>query len=113
MVRRGTSGVRCCFVLHLRPDRVDEYIDRHRSVWPEMLDALRASGWSNYSLFVEPGGLLVGYVDCDDFAAARAAMGATEVNRRWQESMAEFFVDTRDQAPDEAMVPLAEIFHLD
>jgi len=105
--------MRCCFVLHLRPDRVDEYVRRHRSVWPEMLEALRASGWSNYSLFVQPGGLLVGYFECDDFQSAHAAMQATEINRCWQESMADFFVDTDARPPDDAMVLLAEIFHLE
>jgi L-rhamnose mutarotase len=32
----------------------------HVQVWPEMLEALRQSGWRNYSLFLRPDGLLVG-----------------------------------------------------
>ena len=43
---------RVCFQLHVRPERLDEYRERHRAVWPEMLDALREAGWSNYSLFL-------------------------------------------------------------
>src|SRR5262249_25313241 len=32
---------RSAFVLAVRPERVDEYVEAHRAVWPEMLDALR------------------------------------------------------------------------
>ena len=35
---------RVCFLLRVRADRLDEYKERHRSVWPEMLKALQATG---------------------------------------------------------------------
>jgi L-rhamnose mutarotase len=41
---------RICFVLQVKPDRLQEYIERHRQVWPEMQAALRETGWNNYSL---------------------------------------------------------------
>ncbi len=65
---------RYCFQLQVRPDRLDEYKQRHRTVWPEMLQALAATGWRNYSLFARPDGLLIGYVEADDLTAAQAAM---------------------------------------
>jgi L-rhamnose mutarotase len=74
-----------------------------------MLAALREAGWSNYSLFLSPDGLLVGYLETDDFEAAQAAMERTDVNARWQAEMAEFFEQGR---PDHAMERLEEIFHL-
>ncbi|PRY01694.1 L-rhamnose mutarotase [Allonocardiopsis opalescens] len=100
-----------CFLLQVRPDRLAEYRDRHERVWPEMRAALREAGWRNYSLFLRDDGLLVGYLETEDFAAAQAAMAATEVNARWQAEMAEFFV--HGGRADEAMVPLDEVFHLD
>lgn len=106
---------RVCFTLKLREDRLGEYVDRHRDVWPEMLDALRATGWRNYSLFLAPGGLLIGYVEVSDFAAAREAMKAFPVNERWQAEMLPFFEsDGEGNAnADDAMQPLPEVFHLD
>lgn len=103
---------RVCFVLHVHPSKVDEYRQRHRAVWPEMRQALADAGWHNYSLFLRPDGLLVGYLECEDFDAARAAMAASEVNRRWQEEMAPFFVELDHDHPDESMRPLEEVFHL-
>jgi L-rhamnose mutarotase len=76
-------------------------------VWPEMLDALRDAGWRNYSLFLRPDGLLIGYVETEDFDAATAAMEATGVNARWQAEMAPFF------SQELAFERLEEVFHLD
>ena len=87
-----------------------EYRERHQAVWPEMLAALRDAGWGNYSLFLAPDGLLVGYLETGDFEAAHAAMERTDVNARWQAEMAEFFEQGR---PDHALERLEEIFHLE
>lgn len=103
---------RICFVLQVRPDRLDEYKTRHRSVWPEMLAALRETGWNNYSLFLRADGLLVGYLETEDFDRARAGMAGREVNERWQNEMAGFFVQPPGVLPDRAMEPLEEVFHL-
>jgi L-rhamnose mutarotase len=103
---------RVCFMLRVKPEHVDEYRRRHAHVWPDMLDALRATGWGNYSLFLRDDGLLVGYLEAEDFEQARAAMAGTEVNEHWQREMAPFF-ELDGSAPDAAMTPLPEIFHLD
>jgi L-rhamnose mutarotase len=103
---------RVCFQLQVRPDRIAEYRARHAAVWPEMLEALRAAGWRNYSLFLSDSGMLIGYVECDDFEAARRAMEQTDVNTRWQSEMAGFFQDLDGRRPDEGLLQLEEIFHL-
>jgi L-rhamnose mutarotase len=103
---------RICFVLEVKPDRLEEYKRRHREVWPDMLSALRETGWNNYSLFLRSDGMLVGYLETEDFAAARAGMAAREVNERWQKEMADFFQQPDGVLPDRAMQPLEEVFHL-
>ncbi|TDE59240.1 L-rhamnose mutarotase [Nonomuraea mesophila] len=103
---------RVCFLLKVRPERLAEYRERHREVWPEMREALSRTGWHNYSLFLRDDGLLVGYLETEDFEAAQKAMAETEVNARWQAEMAPFF-ENLDGRPDEGMKPLTEVFHLD
>ncbi|MFD8156351.1 L-rhamnose mutarotase [Streptomyces malaysiensis] len=103
---------RVCFLLKVRQDRIEEYRERHEAVWPEMRAALSATGWHNYSLFLREDGLLVGYLETEDFEAAQAAMAATEVNARWQAEMAPFFEALDGAKPDEAMKLLTEVFHL-
>jgi L-rhamnose mutarotase len=104
---------RVCFTLQVRTDRLAEYRRRHEQVWPEMLAALRAAGWHDYSLFLRDDGLLVGYLLTDDLAAAEAGMDATDVNRRWQAEMAPFFADLPSGRPDTGMTVLDEVFNLD
>jgi L-rhamnose mutarotase len=103
---------RVCFQLQVRPDRIAEYRERHAAVWPEMLDALTKAGWSNYSLFLRPDGLLIGYLETEDFEAAKRAMEETDVNARWQAEMAPFFSDLEGRRPDEGLLLLDEVFHL-
>lgn len=104
---------RVSFILKVKKDRLDEYKRRHREVWPEMLQALSETGWHNYSLYMRADGLLFGYLETEDFAAAKAGMAKREVNARWQAEMADLFESLEGQKPDEAMMPLEEVFHLD
>jgi L-rhamnose mutarotase len=105
--------IRVCFRLQVDPARLDEYRDRHADVWPEMRAALSETGWHNYSLFLADDGQLIGYLECDDFEAVQAAMAATDVNARWQAEMGEFFQDLEGRRPDEGLLVLDEVFHLE
>jgi L-rhamnose mutarotase len=98
---------RVCFQVRVRADRLDEYRARHRQVWPEMRAALSATGWTNYSLFLRPDGLLIGYLETADFEAAKRAMEETHVNARWQAEMAPLF------DAELTFERLEEVFHLD
>ncbi len=104
---------RVCFLLNVRPDKLEEYKARHQEVWPEMIHALRDSGWSNYSLFLTPQGLLVGYLETNNFQKSVAEMHRRDVNARWQREMAPYFILPNGGRPDELMVPIEEIFHMD
>jgi L-rhamnose mutarotase len=95
--------------LQVKPDKIDEYVDAHRNVWPEMLDALRAAGIRNYTIF-RNGNQMFGYFESDDLEAAGAHMAAQEVNTRWQDTMAEFL---EERVADQGPAPLEEVFRLD
>lgn len=101
------------FILKVKADRIEEYKARHQAVWPDMLQALRETGWHNYSLFMREDGLLFGYLETEDFDAARAEMDVREVNSRWQAEMAPFFEALEGKRPDEGFILLEEVFHLD
>lgn len=104
---------RICFTLQVKRDRLTEYKERHKHVWPEMLAALHETGWRNYSLFLRGDGLLIGYLETVDFAAARRGMAEREVNARWQRDMAPFFEGGQERKADEQMFGIEEVFHLD
>lgn len=100
------------FQFKVRQDKLAEYKERHKHVWAEMLDALRETGWHNYTLFMREDGLLFGYFETEEsLSVALAKMAAMDVNVRWQEFMSPF-VDANTH-PDETFVELEEYFHLD
>jgi len=84
---------------------------RHAAVWPELLLVLRDAGWRNYSLFLRPDGLLIGYCESDDLDAAQERVAATEINAKWQAEMARLFAS--EGAPDEAWERIEEVFNLE
>ena len=102
------------FLLKVKPDKIAEYKERHKAVWPEMLDALRRTGWHNYSLFMRDDGTLFGYLETpESFQTALDGMSREEVNARWQDFMAPFFENLSGAHADESMLELQEVFHLD
>ncbi|GAB3604998.1 L-rhamnose mutarotase [Conyzicola nivalis] len=103
---------RVCFELRVKPDHIDAYRAAHAAVWPDMLRALKATGWNNYSIFMRPDGLLIGYFETENLQASLDGMAATEVNGRWQAAMADHFVGI-DLPADQAFSYLTEVFNLD
>ena len=81
---------RKCLLMHVKPERLQDYLQAHQ-VWQELRDAIHNAGLSNYSLFFRPDGLLVGYLEGEDIIGSLKKVGETDVNARWQATMAEFF----------------------
>jgi len=103
---------RVCFQLQVKPGHLDAYREAHAAVWPDMLVALKATGWNNYSIFTRDDGLVIGYFETENLQASLDGMAATEVNGRWQRAMAEHFLDL-DVPADQAFSYLTEVFNLD
>jgi L-rhamnose mutarotase len=100
------------FRLQVLPAMMDEYVRRHEQVWPEMLDALRETGWTNYSLFLDRSdGTLFGYFETPDLVQAKSGMASREINEKWQADMAPFFVALEGKRPDEGFLQLEEVFY--
>lgn len=101
------------FRLQVQPSMMDEYVRRHEQVWPEMLAALRETGWTNYSLFLDRSdGTLFGYFETPDLEKAKSGMASREINEKWQADMAPFFVALEGKRPDEGFLQLEEVFYL-
>jgi L-rhamnose mutarotase len=102
---------RVCYTFELAPGMEEEYERRHSRVWPELIAALRASGFSNYSLF-RRGHEVIAYAECEPtFEAAMATLEATDVNRRWSEYIRSIMTRAVDENGRLLTVP--EIWHLD
>jgi L-rhamnose mutarotase len=102
------------FLLKVKLDKLQEYKEHHKKVWPEMLAALSRTGWHNYSIFAREDGLLFGYFETpESFQAALAGMSKEEINAKWQDFMAPYFENLGGALADQSMQELVEVFHLD
>src|SRR5687768_13665306 len=103
------------FLLKVKKEKIEEYKEHHKNVWPEMLAALSRTGWHNYTLFMRDDGLLFGYFETpESFQAALDGMTKEAINARWQAFMAPYFESPgAGQHADTMMEELVEVFHLD
>jgi L-rhamnose mutarotase len=104
---------RVCFQLQVKPDRMAEYVERHRAVRPEMLRAIERAGRRNYSLFLREDGLLIGYYETDDDAASARSLAEDPDTAAWEAEAAGFFATLPGARPDQGAPRLLEVFHLE
>lgn len=103
---------RVCFQLQVDPLKLDDYRARHRAVWPSMLREIAASGRRNYSLFLRPDGLLIGYYETASVLDADRYLAASRIASEWESYMGRIF-DGLDGRADQVAVELEEVFHLE
>jgi L-rhamnose mutarotase len=102
---------RLCYVFELAPGQEEEYLRRHADVWPELIEAITAAGFSNYSLF-RRGREVYAYAECEPtIATAMEKLEATEINARWSAYIRA--VMTRAVDEQGRLFTAEEIWHLD
>jgi L-rhamnose mutarotase len=102
---------RTCFTFEIYPGKEAEYKKRHDEIWPELVEAIRESGFENYSLF-RRGQQIVAYVECHpDVASAFGKLAGYESTGRWTEWFQDVIVSLTDE--NGQLVTLEEVWHLD
>ncbi len=100
--------------MQVRKDKVEEYKEAHRNVWPEVLAVLSKHGWHRYSIFMNEDAMVFAYFETDsDFATALAGFASEEVVARWAESIGDLVDLPEGGGPKDVIVELEEVFHLD
>jgi L-rhamnose mutarotase len=103
---------RVAFRLWVQPEKLEEYKRLHQEVWPDLLADMRAAGIRNYSIFAD-GPELFGYLECEDWTTANAALAKSDANRRWQEFMRDYLATPVDPDAPEPLRLMDEVFRLD
>ncbi|MDR0396383.1 MAG: L-rhamnose mutarotase [Oscillospiraceae bacterium] len=87
------------------PGMVDEYVRRHKEIWPEMTEVLRRAGIANYTIW-RSGVDLFGYYECRNVEEAARVQAESPVVDRWNEYMKDVMVMELD--PDTGAQTLLE-----
>src|SRR5262245_30842875 len=98
------------FRMSVNRDQHDEYVRRHRPIWHELEDVLREHGVRSYSIFLDPDTSdLFAYAEIESEERWNA-IAATDVCRRWWQTMREIMPSNPDGSP--VSRDLREVFHL-
>jgi L-rhamnose mutarotase len=88
----------------------EEYRKRHNEIWPELALLLKASGISEYSIFLdESTNSLFGVLKAAD-PSALDKLPAHAVMQRWWAYMKDIMESNPDNSP--VSIPLKEVFYL-
>ena len=103
--------MRVAFTMKLKPGFEAEYKRRHDALWPELAQALRDAGISDYSIFLDDETRTL-------FAVQRRSDGSTADDlpnhpavKKWWAHMAPLMEVNADHSP--VTKPLGEVFHFD
>jgi L-rhamnose mutarotase len=101
---------RIAFKMQLFKGFEAEYKKRHDALWPELAALLKATGISEYSIFLdETNNSLFGVLNATD-PAALDNLPESPVMQRWWQYMGDIMESNPDNSP--VSVPLKEVFYL-
>ncbi len=102
---------RAMFGLVIDPDRAAEYEALHADPWPDLMEAIVASGFRNYNGF-RRGAHVVYYGEFyPNMATVFGRMGSYEVNARWGAAFEGIITKIVDE--NGALITADEVFHQD
>ena len=106
--------IRIASVIGLPAENVEEYERLHADVWPGVLERLRKSNVTNYSIY-RYGEQLFAYMEYvgDDLEADMALIAADPVTQDWWKVCEPLQRPVADRAEGEWWKELPEVFHLD
>ena len=102
---------RIAFQLRIKAGKTEEYDEAHRHVWPELLRELESFGVSEYSIFRRDQQLFL-YMQVADYDDLTRRLEVSDVNLRWQETMAPLFEPVPDLRPGESQAMMTEVFFM-
>ena len=106
--------IRLASVIGLPAENAEEYERLHAAVWPAVLERLRESHMTNYSIY-RYGELLFSYLEYTgtDLDADNAAIAADEATKQWWAVCEPLQRPVPDRAAGEWWKAIPEVFHLE
>lgn len=84
-----------CEIMRLREDSVADYREMHEKTWPELITAIRNSGFVEEYIFLT-GNLVMVVLKTEDYEASSTRLAATEVFQRWTTLVREMLTEDRE-----------------
>jgi L-rhamnose mutarotase len=69
-------------IIEIKPEHLDEYVELHKHVWPELLVAEEKAGIKKEVIFIHKNFSVI-YSECEDYEASDKALRATDICKKW------------------------------
>lgn len=102
---------RIAFQLRIKADKIAEYDEAHRHVWPELIAELESFGVTEYSIFRRDQQLFL-YMQVADYGKLTRHLETSTVNLQWQKMMAPLFEPIPGLRPGEKQAMMTEVFFM-
>lgn len=102
---------RFAFKMKLKPGYKDEYVRRHRMIWPELKELLSDSGIRDYSVYFDSDSNTLFAIQYQEGDKSSQDLGNNPIVQRWWRYMADIMETNEDFSP--VSIPLEEVFHMD
>src|SRR5262245_49557749 len=101
---------RIAFKMKLFPGQEKEYKKRHDAIWPQLSQLLKASGISEYSIFLDrETNILFGVMNSEN-QSSLDKLPSEKIMKQWWAHMKDIMDCNPDNSP--VAVPLEEVFYL-
>ena len=104
------------WVIYLKPEKKQEYLDLHADAWPGVLKKISDCNIRNYTIYLrEPENLMFGSFEYhgENFEDDMAKMAADETTKKWWALTDPCQTPLESAAPNEQWAPMREVFHCD
>jgi len=98
------------FKMKLKPGYREEYIKRHNEVWPGIVELIKKSGISDYSIFLDEETNILFGVQKMEGGSSSQELGAAEIQQKWWDYMSDIMEVNPDNSP--VTIPLEEVFYM-
>jgi len=99
------------FTMKLNPGMKDEYRKRHDEIWPELVELLRNSGISNYSIYLDESTNTLFASQTVSSDGGSQDLGTLPIVQKWWAYMADIMETNADNSP--VMHMIDEVFSMD
>ena len=101
-----------CEVMKLKEESVSDYLEMHRNTWPELISAIRDSGFTEEYIFILKNIVMV-VLKTENYTASSKALAEKEVFRRWTSLVRNMLIEDKQLfGTEEKVLPLDPIWRL-
>ena len=101
-------------IIRVLPEKLEEYKELHKNVWPDVLEQIHRSNIRNYTIYYNDG-LLFSYYEYigDDYEKDMEAMAADKTTQEWWKLTSPCQAPLDTAPPGEFYRIAEEVFHTD